>query len=410
MRVAIVDGYSTGAVLPRRLRDNGAKSLHIRSSATTAAYLLRSFQPADYTHDLGYIPDEDLLTRRLEQEGVNRVIAGSESGVTLAETLSLRLGLPTNTGRLRAARRDKALMGQVIAKAGLATPLAALASSGATGAAWFTDHGLAQAVVKPLSSAGTDNVHFCRTADEVAQACSAVLSSASLFGVQNRAALVQERLHGQEFYINTVSAHGLHRVAEMWRYTKREGAAATPVYDFEEPVDTASAEAKMLRDYTFAVLDALGIRNSPAHTEVMLTDRGPVLIETGARLGGATAPDVIEKYSGVSQASLAAATIVDPSTIFDFDDRKTTWSGAVRCVEFINHHAGTASASVIDKVASLPTTVSVVPSVTPGDRIEPTTDLLTSPGYAYLAADDLADVQHDYEQLRGWEEEGLHTR
>lgn len=92
MRVAIVDGYSTGAVLPRRLHDHGVEALHIRSSATTPAYLLRSFQPADYAHDLGHIPDSDLLIRSLEQARVNRVIAGTESGVTLAETLSLRLG------------------------------------------------------------------------------------------------------------------------------------------------------------------------------------------------------------------------------------------------------------------------------------------------------------------------------
>jgi hypothetical protein len=35
-----------------------------------------------------------------------------------------------------------------------------------------------------------------------------------VFGEPNRAVLVQQRLVGVEFYINTVSAGGVHRVAE----------------------------------------------------------------------------------------------------------------------------------------------------------------------------------------------------
>jgi hypothetical protein len=82
----------------------------------------------------------------------------------------------------------------------------------------------------------------------------------------------------------------VHRVAEIWRYTKRRGPASTPIYDYEEPVPASSPEAHVLRSFAFSVLDALGITDTPAHTEVMLTPTGPVLIETGARLGGATAP------------------------------------------------------------------------------------------------------------------------
>lgn len=39
----------------------------------------------------------------------------------------------------------------------------------------------------------------------------------------------------------------------------------------------------------------------------------------------------------------------------------------------------------------------------------PLRDLPNSPGYAYLAATDLADIERDYSTLRAWEREGLHT-
>ena len=87
-------------------------------------------------------------------------------------------------------------------------------------------------------------------------------------------------------------------------------------------------------------------------------------------------------------------------------------AGALRCVEFINHHPGyAASADALAKLAELPSVVSVVPAFDPGASLEPTRDLLTSPGYAYLAAPTLAELTRDYETLRVWElEGGLYTR
>ncbi|MCE0446307.1 hypothetical protein LT493_20785 [Streptomyces tricolor] len=60
-------------------------------------------------------------------------------------------------------------------------------------------------------------------------------------------------------------------------------SAGYPVYDYEEPVPVGSAEAAPPCRFVGAALDALGVRWGAAHTEVMLTERGPVLIESGAR-------------------------------------------------------------------------------------------------------------------------------
>jgi biotin carboxylase len=409
MTIAIVDGYSTGAALARRLHKLGERCVHVQSKPQVNDFLRRSFEAEPYAADLGYIADLPTVTDRLAELGVTRVVAGAESGVTLAERLSLRLGLPTNSAEHLGARRDKHLMAQAAGAAGLATPRATVAETPAAAGTWFTASGLPEAVVKPLSSAGADNVRFCRTAQEVEAACASVLEARTIFGDPNHAALVQERLVGAEFYINTVSYDGHHRVAEMWRYTKQVGASSTPVYDYEEPVAATTQEARTLRKFTFAVLDALGIRSSPAHTEVMLTDRGPVLIETGARLGGATAPDIVERYCGVSQTALAAAALVDPQELLDFDDTRTTWTGTVRNVEFVNHRQGPADARAAQKIADLPSVVAVFSAVDPGELIAPTGDLLSSPGYAYLAADERHAVERDYARLRDWERQGLHT-
>ncbi|WP_329020736.1 ATP-grasp domain-containing protein [Streptomyces sp. NBC_01601] len=409
MTIVIVDGYSTGAALARRLHNLGVDCLHVQSQPYVNGFLQHSFDRSHYAHDFGYTADQDTLVKQLEQHRVTRVIAGTESGVTVSETLALRLHLPTNTPGLRAARRDKNLMARAASAAGLATPLATVASTPDEAARWFGESALSEVVVKPMASAGTDNVRFCRTVGEVWDATTAILTARTVFGEANHAALIQERLIGDEYYINTVSHDGHHRVAEMWRYTKQVGPAGGPIYDYEEPVAADTPEARALREFTFAVLDALGIRATPAHTEVMITERGPVLIEAGARLGGATAPDIVEHYCGVSQTGLTASALIAPETLLSFDDQHATWSCAVRNVEFVNHHHGTADPEAAARIAELPSVVAVFPAVDSDANLQPTVDLLSSPGYAYLAAASRDEIERDYTLLRTWEHAGLHT-
>jgi hypothetical protein len=44
-----------------------------------------------------------------------------------------------------------------------------------------------------------------------------------------------------------------------------------------------------------------------------------------------------------------------------------------------------------------------------GEHLAETTDLIDSPGYVYLAADDRAAIERDYAALRAMEQGGLYT-
>lgn len=157
-------------------------------------------------------------------------------------------------------------------------------------------------------------------------------------------------------------------------------------------------------------LDALGVVSGAAHTEVIMTDRGPVLIESGARLGGGTAPDIVEKFSGTSQTSLFADTLIDPDELKGFDDAATVWSWAVRNVALINPVAGCVhSLNWTARVEALPTLAGLLHEVTEGELLAETSDLIKSPGYVYLVAEDPEDVERDYRRLWTMEEAGLYT-
>ncbi|MEV7010667.1 ATP-grasp domain-containing protein [Streptosporangium sp. NPDC051022] len=410
-KVAIVDGYSTGSVLGRTLYERAAHLVHVQSADHVPDYFRRAFRPGDYRADLGYVADLETLIGGLAGIGVDQVVAGTESGVILADTLNHRLGTPSNSPHLVTARRDKSLMAQAVAAAGLATPRGQVFDTVAQAVAWYTASPFDEAVVKPIDSAGTDNVWFCAGAEQVRLACERVLGGQNLYGKSNTQVLVQERVRGTEVYANTVSHEGVHRVAEMWRYIKRAGPTGTPVYDYEEPVDVGSAEAEGIRRFVFAVLDALGIRSSAAHTEIMLTERGPVLIETGARLGGVTMPDVVEKFSGVSQTALLADTLLDRASLAAFDDRKVRWAATVRNVALINSTATIVhSTDWISRIAELPSCVAVAANPVVGAEMFRTVDLISSPGFVYLASEDSREVDRDYRKLRQLEQFGLYSQ
>lgn len=409
-RIAVVDGFSVANHFVTGLRAGGASLAHVLSSPDLPPFFTRSFRPENYDLDLGYDADLVRLTDELARWGVDRVVPGSESGVLLADALGARLGTPGNQPANAAARRDKALMGEVVAAAGLATPRGKEFDNAAEAVAWYTAGGGGSAVVKPLNSAGTDNVWFCADADAVEAACRRILGSSTVYGEPNRRFLVQEEIRGTEYYVNSVSHDGVHRAAEIWRYSKRTGPIGSPIYDFEETVPADGPEAAVLREFTFAVLDALGITSSAAHTEVMLTEKGPVLIETGARLGGATSPLIVERYSGVSQAGLYAATLLDPARLTTFDDAKVEWSATVRLVSLINRVSGRiASLDWVSQLEELPTAVTVAVSAVAGGRLDRTTILANSPGYLFLVSEDPAAVERDYATIRALEESGLYT-
>lgn len=73
----------------------------------------------------------------------------------------------------------------------------------------------------------------------------------------------------------------------MWRYAKERRGDRLGTHLSSTLVDPEDPVVDVLFSYVCQVLDATGVRNGPAHVEVMITDDGPRLIEIGARLAGA---------------------------------------------------------------------------------------------------------------------------
>ncbi|OKK18584.1 hypothetical protein AMK16_18765 [Streptomyces sp. CB00455] len=310
------------------------------------------------------------------------VICGSEPGVEAFDALAAHWGLRPNSGPSE-ARRDKFLMQGRLRDAGVPYIPHHMASDTGSLVEWCAGSGLAEYVVKPVRSFATDGVYFCSDLDEVRAACDRLFGSRDLSGQVITELLVQERLVGPEFVVDSVSLDGTPFVVNMFRYTK-ETIDGNPVYRAMSSVEVG--EHPDIVAYVERALAALGIDNGPAHSELILTADGPVLIETGARMHGGLGPKLVEAASSHSLIDLTLASRVAPQ---DFRHRTRSMPslrrGIVECFLSAPVAGLVAANRVRETCGGLDSYLFDTCEQAPGDRIEKTTDLITSYGRVVLA-------------------------
>lgn len=406
MICAIVDAYRIANNLAPALLRHGVRCVHVESGLHEDG---ENYKPQDFTIEITHRGDVAATAAALREAGVDIVVAGNESGVLLADTLNAELGTPGNGMSRPPARRDKYEMVLAVGAARLrtadsfASPVADEIVAWAGGQAW-------PLVLKPVTSAGGDNVYTCRSAGEIRRAHAKIMASADLWGARNETVLAQQFLAGDEYFVNTVSRDGVHHVVEVWRYSKRQLPGGQICYDHEYPVAPEDPVVARLVEYLGAVLDALEVRNGAAHTEIVITSAGPVLVECGARLGGAHLPAVVSRCLGTNQVEQLALAIARPDLVTGRKLPSYRILIHTRYVTLFSPHAGIApSVERMAPVRALKSYADMVLYFPAGTPVGPTVDLMSSPGHMYLCSDDPAQVEADYKTLRELEQTGLYS-
>lgn len=116
----------------------------------------------------------------------------------------------------------------------------------------------------------------------------AQLKSAIGYSVENGrsgAVIVEELLVGNEISVEAFAVDGkVHVLAITDKLTT--GSPHFVEMGHNQPSRFTGETKKKIQEAAVAAMKAVGIQNGPAHVEIMVTQRGPVLIELGARLGG----------------------------------------------------------------------------------------------------------------------------
>ena len=422
--VVVVDPFSTGAQLAAQVakrgfglcmvlaeRDSPVAELVVE--AVDQRDILASVQHDDAKEDQGAALRETLAQLEALQQPVVAVLPGAETGVLLADRLAEAIGTRGNGTAMSAHRRNKYLMGEAVRAAGLravkqlrATEWAAIA---AFIAAWRPEP--VKVIVKPIESAGTDDVFLCGSLEAVQEAFLSVNGKVNGLGQVNEGVLVQEYLEGPEFVVDHVSRDGAHKCVAAWEYDKRPVNGAPFVYFGMRPRaagDGAHVDAMIA--YARRVLDALQVRHGPSHMEIKLTASGPCLVEVGARIHGGegTWLPIAEGAFGLTMVDATLDAYLEPDAFDALPDRPLRVLRDGREVDLVSYHSGTVRGCPgVAEITAFESFYRCEMAVQPGSAIVRTVDCFTRPGAVQLTHEDPRQVQKDYERIRELERDGL---
>lgn len=398
--VVLVDAYSGGRYLIPAFQALGCPVLHVESADPPPVFRADNERARSLAEaSLRFDGDLDRLVAALGPTPVCIVQPGSEGGVLLADQLADRLGVAfRNSLDHSAARRDKFAMQTRLRDAGLAHIASVRVRDRSELAAWLDSHGQYPIVVKPLQSAGSDGVSICHSAEDAETALERVRTVPDMFGNPNAAAICQEFLTGDEHVVNGVACSGSYWFSEGWRSTKADNHGYR-VYDTQYLTGPGDEEFDRICPYVIEVCRALGIVNGAFHAEVMLTGRGPVLIEIAARVAGGSDPYVIETCFGHSQVNGLVNAMVHPERLI-----AGTPPGRPRrraaYVYLIAEQAGRVKAAEPEAFLSVPGVILVDHHYAAGDLQPMTRDLLSAPGVVMVTAESNAALAESVRRIR----------
>lgn len=411
LRVLVVDGYSTGAKLAPYLHQNDVEVVHFHSDRKAPSEFVGSFKPESYNQTFAPRSYEEALTiaRSLE---LDAVFVGTETAVHWGSKLNADLGFsPKVADEILAARRDKYLMAERLRSLGIEAVLQMQSTEINSVLKWIADNGLFdkepyKVVLKPPMSAGADSFYICKNIEEVRVAFNKIKKKKNIFGKANETVLVQEFLDGPEYVVNTASGDGRHKVTDMWLYVKNETTDGRRLYGHDILLEPRGAVQDQLVAYAQEVLNALEITTGWGHIEIIMTHRGPVLVEIGNRMMGANQPLIVSKALGQGQIEYGVKAQLHPEEFKRLPDLYTLEQGA--SVVTVNCYFDNArfNEAIVDRIKQLPGYVSHTLGYSNGNKVRKTEDLLTAIGHVELVHPDPAVLEASIKQLDEWQRDG----
>jgi len=345
----------------------------------------------DYTDVDQFLP----LVRALhETSPFQAVLTLSDFGLLPAAQLNEAFDLDGESVETVELLLDKSRMRRHLAAKGISPVAAAVGRSTQDVREFVQAHGL-PIVVKPTREGGSLAVFHVRDqadADTVADRYRALadeewnpgdLSFADTFDEF----LMEEFLDGPEISVETLSFSGRHVVValtdkELGGDAFAEVGMSTPS---GQPGETLREATRLVTD----LLDAVGLYNGPAHTEVKLTSRGPRIVESHNRIGGGGINDMTEAVYGVDMERYALGAglgVLEPLTA------SPEPRGAAAHAAIMPEPGRVVEVTGVDAVRADPAFVDLNVRVKPGDVVRPLTWNEDISGWVIARGDTTADA------------------
>ncbi|MFG2357864.1 ATP-grasp domain-containing protein [Streptomyces sp. NPDC048521] len=318
--------------------------------------------------------EADALTRALAKLHEERPIDGFlplSDGHLLPTALAARqLGIPHEAPETIACLRDKHAMRTALRRAGVPQPdfRSATTEQEAVAAASALGYPV---VVKPADGMSSLHVGVAGTPDEVRTLARAITRAEGYGrGIRSSGRILVERfVPGPVISCETVTADGRHQVYGCVDRRMADGPFPVELGGCF-PADLPGSTLEEVARVCLEALDAVGLRRSHAHTELVLGPQGPQIIEINGRLIGGLVPTMMNHVldGDIYEDVIALALGHRPSV------PATTGVGCIRSVTA--PATGVLTAIDAQEAWSVPGVREVVLHARPGRPVRPARDNL----------------------------------
>ncbi|MBR4427564.1 MAG: ATP-grasp domain-containing protein [Spirochaetales bacterium] len=344
---------------------------------------------------------EDYL-RTVKKYNPVLVIAGEENAVELATRLADDLGLVGNKYSNIDKYTKKNVMHSTLIEHGVRGIRGRVIHSMEEVDDFVKELGHENVVIKPTRGAGSTGVRLCSSLEEIKKNVADVMGKVNYFGTIISEVLLQERIFGNEYIVNTVSRNGKHRVTSIWKYDKVRTEEGAYIYNTTESVNKLEPGNTELIEYAYKVLDALDVVNGPVHGEYMIDKKGPVLIEVNCRPMGLSMPaEFLDLVTGQHETDSILDALLDPVGFEAKLSKPYTTLRKGMCKLFIAPKELTVAAEPVRVILNHMRSVykTTVGKVNRLFRMHKTVDLETNVGVVYMVHDNPEVVRFESDFL-----------
>ena len=416
--VMIVECYSTSVNYIRDLRERGYEPVLFECRVPPARRELeRALNDKAYAFNGDPLPaivtEADSYAETLETvRGLNPmlILPGSDPGIYLSMRLSADLGLKSNPLSIFREVRDKYWMQKALERAGIRFIRSQPVRSEEEALALFNREFGQNAVIKCTQSASSKNVYVCTSEKAVRTAYRKTSASIAERARPGETVVIQEYVDGREYALDTVSCEGRHAAVYGMEYLQRAFSATGKRYDTDIYFSPDEPAYDGIVSYCFRVLDCLGIQYGPVHSEFIVDEKGPVLVEVNGRPAGS-----FQKNSFQDQVLFTHETAIAlDSYLMDSEGFFSRYSVRMHLRQpaavkelYLERPIYVSRVKMTERLSALE---SFSYALDNGEAcVYPrTTDLNTTGGIIYLTAPDPEVIRKDLDIIRELERHGLH--
>ncbi|MEY2231188.1 ATP-grasp domain-containing protein [Streptomyces sp. BF23-19] len=232
------------------------------------------------------------------------VVSFTDPGLEPAAVIGERLGLPGNPPAVSTVLRDKYALRRLLADAGIEEHPCARVRTAEELKAFCTKHHY-PVILKPQDGTGSQGIRRMDSPEDADRAFADRPDS-------DGALLAETLLTGMEVSVESITQHGHHRVIAITEKFIDENYVEL---GHVVPARIAPGQRDAIEKLVLSLLDAVGLAEGCAHTEVMLTADGPVIIESHNRMGGDRIYELVRLSHGTDLERLSFTLPLDADTL-----------------------------------------------------------------------------------------------